>query len=96
MVEGFYRNGHRRGNQGKRGGYQAKKARKSAKWVHSDASGLNLTQWRSSVSLVNITLSSIYPQSTVTSETETETASSTSTSGENVESMISPTYLSCL
>jgi hypothetical protein len=45
MVEGFGRNGHRRDNQGKQGGYQPKKTRKAAKWVHSDASGLTQTQW---------------------------------------------------
>jgi hypothetical protein len=80
MVEGFGRNGHRRGNQGKRGDYQAKKPRKAAKGVHSDASGLTQTQWRSSMSLVNSTLSIIDPQSTITPATET--ASSTATSGE--------------
>jgi hypothetical protein len=80
MVEGFDRNGHRCGNQGKRGGYQAKKPRKAATWVHSDVSGLTQTQWRSSVSLVNSMLSSIDPQSTATGATET--ASSTETSGE--------------
>jgi hypothetical protein len=69
MVEGFGQNSHRRGNQGKRGGYQAKKPRKAAKWVHSDASGVTQTQWRNSVSLVNITLLSIDPQSTVTPAT---------------------------
>jgi hypothetical protein len=36
MVDGFGRNGHRRGHQGKRGGYKAKKPRKAATWVHSD------------------------------------------------------------
>jgi hypothetical protein len=65
MVEGFGRNGHIGGNQGKRGGCQPKKPRKAAKWVHSDASGLTQTQWRRSVSLVNSTLSIIDPQSTV-------------------------------
>jgi hypothetical protein len=69
MVEGLDQNGHRRGHQGKRRGYQAKKPRKSAKWVHGDTSGLNQTQWRSSVSLVNNTISSIDPQSTVTGAT---------------------------
>jgi hypothetical protein len=48
--------------------------------VHSDAIGLTQTKWRSSVSLVNGTLLSIDPQSTVTGATET--ASSTGTSGE--------------
>jgi hypothetical protein len=82
MVEGFDRNGHRRGNQGKQGGYQEKKPRKAAKEVHSDSSGLTQTQWRSSISLVNSTLSSIDLQSTVTPAADT--ASSTATSADKL------------
>jgi hypothetical protein len=80
MVEGFGRNGHIRDNQGKRGGYQPKKPRKAAKWVHNDENVLTQMQWRSSTSLVNSTLSSIDQQITVTGGTET--ASSTETSDE--------------
>jgi hypothetical protein len=66
MVEGFGQNDQRRDNQGKQGGYQAKKPSKAATWVHSDTSGLTKTQWRNRVSLFNSTLSIIDPQSTVT------------------------------
>jgi hypothetical protein len=41
MVQGFGRNGHRERSHGnKRGGYQAKKVRGPAKWVHIDAAGV--------------------------------------------------------
>jgi hypothetical protein len=80
MVEGFSQDGNRRGHQGKRGGYKSRNPREAAKLVHSDAIGLIQTQWRSSVSLVNITHKSIDPQRTVAGATET--ASSTATSGE--------------
>jgi hypothetical protein len=62
--------------------------------VHSDTSGLIQTQWRSSVSLVNSTLSSIDPQSTVTGATET--ASSTGTSGEKSTNNNKPEGISSL
>jgi hypothetical protein len=45
MVEGFGCNGHIHGKQGKQGGFQAKKPRTAATWVHSDVSGLTQTQW---------------------------------------------------
>jgi hypothetical protein len=54
MVEGFGRNGHRERSHGNtRGGYQAKKPRGPAKWVHIDAAGMTKHQWQNSFDLVN-------------------------------------------
>jgi hypothetical protein len=59
MVEGFGRNGHRRGNQGRRGGYRDKNTQGAAKWIHRDAICLTQHMWCESVSKVDPKLDSI-------------------------------------
>jgi hypothetical protein len=69
MVQGFGRNGNReRGHGKKRGGYQAKKTRGPAKWVHIDAASMTEQQWRGSVELVNNNQNSSATQTTMTME----------------------------
>jgi hypothetical protein len=71
IVEGFGRNGHRRGHEGKRGGHTEKKAQGPAKWVHSDAAGITQHQWRESVAKVENKLNSISTPSTITASATT-------------------------
>jgi hypothetical protein len=69
MVEGFGRNFHRRGNQGRRGGYRIKKPQRAAHWIHSDATGLTQHMWRESVAKVDAKLDSLSTPSTLAPST---------------------------
>jgi hypothetical protein len=66
IVEGFGRNGHWRGHEGKRGGHREKKDQGPAKWVHSDAAGITQHKWRESIAKVEDKLNSISTPSTIT------------------------------
>jgi hypothetical protein len=69
MVEGFGRNGHMRGHQGRRGGYRIKKQQKSANWIHRDAIGLTQHMWRESVAKVDAKLESLSTPNTLAQST---------------------------
>jgi hypothetical protein len=71
MVEGFGRNGHRRGHQGRRGGYRIKKQQKSANWIHRDAIGLTQHMWCESVTKVDAKLESLSTPNTLAPSTLT-------------------------
>jgi hypothetical protein len=84
IVEGFGRNGHRRGHKRKRGGFREKKKQGPAKWVHSDTSGVTKHQLRESVAKVetnlnNIRTTSLIYATTSQSRNDTTTASTTTT-----------------
>jgi hypothetical protein len=71
MVEGFGRNGHRLGNQGRRGGYRIKKPQRAANWIHSDAIGLTQHMGRDSVAKLDAKLDSLSTPSTLAPSTLT-------------------------
>jgi hypothetical protein len=91
IVEGFGRSGHRRGHNGKRGGFRGEKKQGPAKWVHSDASGITQHQWQESVAKVgtklnNITTTSLISVTTSQSRNDTPTASATTATTDRTKS----------
>jgi hypothetical protein len=80
MVEDFGRNGHIRGNQGRRGGYRIKKPQRAENWIHSDAIGLTQHMWRESVAKVDTKLDSLSTPIMLTASTvQTQAADSMAT-----------------
>jgi hypothetical protein len=74
MVEGFGRNYHSQGNQGRRGGCRDKNPQGAAKWIYRDMIGLTQHMWCESVSKVEVKLDSISTLITLTASTTNQSA----------------------